>query len=367
MLESISIKGFKSLRQVTDLRLPRLAVLFGPNAAGKSNFLDALQALSRLGTLRTVSDAIQDPIRGYPIEAFSFPAEGLPGLLSQDSVSFSLGGLLSVTKDKSTTSENYKYTVCVKGDPRSGSLSIADERLDVLSSRGTPRSTPIEQVEGQLRIRRRSKPANPRTERIGLPYTILSDPRWSGAEYRAIERCRRELLDWRTYYLDPRVAMRRATTPADVQDIGVLGENIAPFLYRLRSERAKDFSTVVRTLRTIIPSVDDVAVDLDQRRGTLDITVRQNGTEYSSRIISEGTLRVLRYVRLSSIPGVIRLSPWKSRRMACIREDWNCSLNCCRQNSRAIAKSWLRLIRPSSAASWPVRPRMPRIRKQPRP
>ena len=40
MLKRIHIKGYKSLRDV-EIELPRLAVLFGPNASGKSNFLDA--------------------------------------------------------------------------------------------------------------------------------------------------------------------------------------------------------------------------------------------------------------------------------------------------------------------------------------
>ena len=64
MLRSLHIKGFKSLADV-QLALPRLTVLFGPNAAGKSNVLDAVQALSRIGTLRTLSDALAEPIIGF--------------------------------------------------------------------------------------------------------------------------------------------------------------------------------------------------------------------------------------------------------------------------------------------------------------
>jgi len=45
MLKKLTVRDFKSLRDVT-VELPRLAVLFGPNAAGKSNLLDAIQALS---------------------------------------------------------------------------------------------------------------------------------------------------------------------------------------------------------------------------------------------------------------------------------------------------------------------------------
>jgi predicted ATPase len=288
MLEKISIRNFKSLNRIDQFKLPRLAVFFGPNAAGKSNFLDAIQALSRIGTARTLSDALQEPIRGYPIEAFSFPPGGLPELLGSPFREFGLGAVLKIDRD------SFEYRVSVRIDPHSGSLSVEDEYLAVLTSSGAAKGNPLlERKDGQLRIRRKSKPAHPRQEPTGLNHSLLSDPRLSGIEYRGIERCRTELSRWRTYYLDPRVSMRRAATPADVDDIGVLGENIAPYLYRLRAEHEREFKAAVRTLRTLIPAVEDVAVDLDKRRGTLDIVVRQGGVEYSSRIVSEGTLRVL--------------------------------------------------------------------------
>ena len=63
------------------MRLEALAVLFGPNAAGKSNFLDALQLLSKLGTSRTVKEAFDPPYRGKPIESFTIGNGGLKGLI----------------------------------------------------------------------------------------------------------------------------------------------------------------------------------------------------------------------------------------------------------------------------------------------
>ncbi|ROQ90901.1 AAA family ATPase [Desulfosoma caldarium] len=287
MLETLRIQGFKSLADVR-LTLPPLTVLFGPNAAGKSNLLDALQALSRIGTLRTLSDALAEPIRGYPIEAFSYPAGGLQELLSANRACFSLEADLRVGKDA------YRYRIEISIETASGRLTVADEYLAQLSARREPKGRPVvERVDSNLHIRRKSKPAHPRQEPLGLNHSVVSDPRFAGVEYRALERTRQELSGWRTYYLDPRVAMRAARPPLDVQDIGVLGGDIAPFLYRLKGERPKDFQAVVRTLRTIVPSVEDLSVDLDKRRGTLDILVRQAGIDYSSRIVSEGTLRVL--------------------------------------------------------------------------
>lgn len=304
MLRRLSVKNFKSLGDV-DIEFPRLTVLFGPNAAGKSNLLDTVQALSRIGTSRTLADALTEPIRGYPIEAFAFPEGGLAQLLSSKSAEFTLGADLGIRKDR------YEYRITVEIQPGSGRLTVRDEFLQTIGRTGEPKGTAtIEKVGDQIRIRRKGKAARPRQEPGEQNYAVLSDPRLAAPYYSAIERARNELSGWRTYYLDPRVAMRSARPPADVRDIGVLGEDIAPFLYRLRAETPpRHFESIKRTLRSLIPSVGDLTVDLDKRRGTLDIQVRQDGIDFSSRIISEGTLRVL---ALCSIA----VNPWSGSLLA---------------------------------------------------
>ncbi len=297
MLKSLHVTGFKSLTE-TQVAFPRLTVLFGPNAAGKSNLLDAVQALSRIGTLRTLADALAEPIRGYPIEAFSFPPGGLSDLLASEHAQFGMTAEVAVGKDE------YRYRVEVRINPASGALSVADEYLSVLAKDGTPKgAAAIEQVDGKLRVRRKSESGRPRYDVLGQNYAVLSDARLGAPQYPAIEKVRAELSGWRLYYLDPRTAMRAARPPEAVSDIGLLGEHLAPFLYRLRADARKDFDAAVRTVRTLIPAVESVDVDLDRKRGTLDILVNQDGTMFSSRIVSEGTLRVLALA-------AIAVNPW---------------------------------------------------------
>lgn len=305
MLTRFRVQGFKSLLDV-EVPLPRFTVLFGPNSAGKSNFLDALQAFSRVATSRTLSDAFSPPIRGYPIEAFSFPAGGLSALLTESAPRFVLEGdvaLAPVRGDRQSEAGRYRVEVGIQ--PATGALSVHDEYLAIISYRtGEVKGTPaIETVDGKVRIRRKSKPARPRVEPVGLNYAIASDLRLSGVEYRTVEKVRTELSSWRTYYLDPRVAMRAAKPPSDVTDIGVLGEDIAPFLYRLLGEKKKHFDAIRRTLRSVVPSVEDLDIDLDKNRGILDIRLQQDAISYSSRVISEGTLRVLALC-------AIAVNPW---------------------------------------------------------
>jgi predicted ATPase len=308
MIRKISARGFKSLQNLVDLDLPQMSVFFGPNAAGKSNVIDAIQALSRFAACNTLGDALKEPIRGYPIETFSFPSGGLRGLLDQEHATFELGVLVQLEQDQ------YEYKLGIQIVPSTGALSVTSEYLAAIGSQGRQKGNALispypEESGKELHIRRKSKPGYPRTEPLGLNHTILSDLRLGGLEYRGIEKCRRELSGWRAYYLDPRMSMRRPAPPAEVQDIGVLGENIAPFLYRLQETEEKHFKAVRRLLVTLIPSVENVTVDLDRRRGTLDVVVRQNGIDFSSRVLSEGTLRMLALC-------AITVNPWATPVMA---------------------------------------------------
>src|SRR3970040_55787 len=113
MLKNLTVRGFKSVKDVT-VEFPRMAVLFGPNAAGKSNLLDAIQALSRIGTQRTLADAIAQPIRGYPIQAFSLRGRGLAEWLAAKSAGF------SIEADLTRGTSAFRYRVEVAISPGSG-------------------------------------------------------------------------------------------------------------------------------------------------------------------------------------------------------------------------------------------------------
>ncbi len=151
MLRKLTVRNFKSLVDVT-VEFPRLAVLFGPNAAGKSNLLDAIATLSGIGNVRTLSDVLDRPlpVRGHAFEAFSFPAGGLPALVKQRNARFSLEADLAVG------TERYRYRVEPSIELRSGRLSVADEYLALLGRTGNPKGTPaIERVDSKLRVRRK--------------------------------------------------------------------------------------------------------------------------------------------------------------------------------------------------------------------
>ena len=85
MIRRIAIQGYKSLQDV-NLHLDPLTIVIGPNAAGKSNLLDAIGLLSR-----TVEGDLQSAFtehRGEPLRSFTFDETGIEGLMTRESASF---------------------------------------------------------------------------------------------------------------------------------------------------------------------------------------------------------------------------------------------------------------------------------------
>ena len=311
MLERIRVRGYKSLHDV-DVRFRPLLVVFGPNAAGKSNFVESLLLLSRIVTEQTLRDAFDEPLRGHAHEQFSVPETGLAGLLAQKESSLALEADLAAERTaESRALDRLRYRIEVGIRP-AGELVVRDEYLARLKRDGGEKGSPrIQLGEGRdggpprVVVRRLGRAGHPTYEERGLGHALVSNRQYGGAtRYPDFDRLRAELSSWRTYYLDPRTAMRAPQAPKEVYDIGARGEWLAPFLYRLQvhAEHGRRFAAVRRALQTAIPSVDQLDVTLDERRGTLDITVVQDGTPFSSRVISEGTLRVLALCALAANP-----------------------------------------------------------------
>lgn len=327
MLERFKVKGFKSISEA-EVRFRPLTVVFGPNAVGKSNLVEALLLLSRIVSERTLHEAFDEPLRGRPQEQFAMPKGGIAGLMRQDKASLSFEADLRFHSNESvrkSDTRRLRYRVSPWIIPRTGELAIDDEYLARMSGKWEPKGLPrIERIpavtakQGEpendgrkggeracLAVRRLGQPGQPRHEELGLSHSLVSNLQYSGRDrYPDFDDVRRELGGWRLYYLDPRVSMRRPQPPSEVYDIGPRGEWIAPFLHRLASheELQPRFKAVQRALRMAIPSIDSLSVLLDERRGELDIQVRQAGKQFSSRILSEGTLRVLALCALSANP-----------------------------------------------------------------
>ena len=237
MLKRIKIQGYKSLIDV-EVHLNPLSLLFGPNAAGKSNFLDALQLLSRIASSRTLKEAFEPPYRGKPIESFTFGDNGIKGLLAEDTASFSIevdvelsstiietvnrqiqemkkskpsdGIAEPDTKAQSFVRErNLRYRIEIEILPKSGILRVADEYLAALNTKGEisgKRSPFLEKVQNRLHLRMEGQ-AHPIYYESYLDHSILSLPLYP-PHYPHLVAMRQELSSWFFFYFEPRERMR---------------------------------------------------------------------------------------------------------------------------------------------------------------
>lgn len=327
MLTRIHITGYKSLKHV-EVTLSDLSVLFGPNAAGKSNFLDCLQLLSKLASSRTIKEAFEPPYRGKPLESFTFGEQGIKGALEKERLSFSIevdvrlsdavveavnrqikemrrsssqeGEAGEEAKMASPVRErNLRYRIEVEMLPKSGILRVADEYLAALTDKGEPtgKRKPFLSREGNRLHLRLEGQAHPSYYERYLDHSILSLPHYP-PHYPHLVAMRKELENWLFFYFEPRERMRAANPVKEVRHIGLMGEELASFLNTLKALDERQFKAVEKALRTIMPNVQGIGVEVSNL-GEVELTLKENGIPVPARILSEGTLRILGLLSLA--------------------------------------------------------------------
>lgn len=317
MITRVRIDGYKSLRDV-DIQLRPLTVVIGPNASGKSNLLDALGLLSRMVTSPTISEAFEEH-RGNPIEAFFTPPGGLDELLSADALTFKLGvdvelsdatmeaverqirdmreglptgGTANHRDSKRVIERRMRYDLTIEFLTSSGMLRVMDEQLVALRVDGVERKNRkpfLERVDDRLRLRMEGQ-AHPTYHDLGLDHTIVSTSLYP-PHYPHVTAFREELRRWRFYYFDPSV-MRLESPLREVDTLGYDGRDLAGYYHSLKVHNPKQFENLALALKMLVPAADGVDTKVTAG-GLVRLDLVQNGAAYSSRVISDGTLRVL--------------------------------------------------------------------------
>ena len=325
MLSRLHVKGYKSLADV-EVEFRPLTLLFGPNAAGKSNLLDAVQLLSRLATSRTLKEAFEPPCRGKPLESFTMGKGGVKGLLEQERLAFSIeadlrisdavakavdreiqqmrrpggdGGGDSGDAPAHVRERRLRYRIEVEMWPRSGLIRTTDEYLAALRADGKPtrqRRAFIERQGERVHLRR-EKQAHPMQYERHLDHAILSMPHYA-PHYPHLAAVRRELESWQFFYFEPRERMRAPMPIKEVRHVGAMGEGLAAFLITLKTRQPRQFHALEKALRMLLPDVDGIETDVNDL-GEAEFRLRENGVAVPARVLSEGTLRLLGLLALT--------------------------------------------------------------------
>lgn len=317
MITRIKISNYKSLKSI-DVPLHNMTVIFGPNAAGKSNLFDALNLVARLVTCKNIKEAFEGH-RGLPLESVNYFDGDLGDVLAQEShtltfeidvrlsdpvVRFVEQRILDLRKgldgekaeepSRSKISERFlRYRIALEILSKTGVVRIKDERLCALSKRTgeeKARNAFLERNGHRLYLRMEGQ-SHPTYYELGLDYTLASTPQYA-PHYPHLTAFKEEMSRCRFYYFEPRQLMREANAVADVTLLGSKGEDLAAFYHTMKVRNPSQFQAIKLAASRLVPHFQDLDIERTDK-AELYLKVKVGNATYSNRLISEGTLRVL--------------------------------------------------------------------------
>ena len=332
MITRIEIDGFKTFNDFAlDLR-PFTAVV-GPNASGKSNLFDAIKFVSRLAQT-DIREAMQE-LRGRPEELFRRTSTG-----RSDRMAFAVEVLLEPhgmdafgkTFDLRTQRIRYELEIAVRtgADRRLEGIYVYRERC--LPIRRRVERSSIAWNTGSVRYGQQSKPFIATRSGSGMESDVIEirqdGPGKRGrplalsakeasrtglstvttAEFPHLYALRTLLSSVQFLQIDPQ-ASRRATDRLAPRRLLPDASNLATVLAKLMEETSTEkktdglLSDVAADLSSLIPSVAGLVVRDDPGDSEYSFALRlADSLSFSSRVISDGTLRLLALVTILNDP-----------------------------------------------------------------
>ncbi len=328
MLTRIEIDGFKTFERFS-LDLQPLTAIVGPNASGKSNLFDALRFLSLLAQ-HDIRTAMQG-LRGEPEELFRQTATG-----TATSMSFAVEVLLPRTgidafgASYTTVSQRLRYEVQLGiGEGTARGIFVKNEACRAIfkkDERGTfskrrdisysNRASPFigttlktDASEGAIAIGQDGPKRHGLPRKLSLKEasrTALSTITTS--EFPHLYALREVLADIRFLEIDPRAA-RGANDRFEGRVLKSDASNLAAVLAHLKNETATPkgpdgvLSEIAADLASLIPSVHRLEIQDHPNQRQYSFSLQFVGDlMFSSRVISDGTLRLLALLTVLNDP-----------------------------------------------------------------
>jgi predicted ATPase len=323
MITYLKINGFKSFHNF-EMEFTPFTVIAGANASGKSNLFDALTLLSRLAETDNLKRAFSEQ-RGEFIELFTqygddnyaSEMEFIVEMLVNKNIKDAWG---NEAKLKYT---RLKYELSIKRVTNSSGIQdlvVSKENLLKLNhqednwvtgiipkkslefwrpkvgtgKRGIPyietvneNNLDIIQVpqDGTTGNKRRFPLSN-------ATRTVLSS--FDTIDFPHVLAAKEEMKSWKFLQLNPE-DLRHATSKNNGEDIiSVSGKNLAAALFRIKQNDKYSLKDISRKLNNFLPNFIEVDVIDDNENKQYLIKLKDvDKKEFSSRVLSEGTLRIL--------------------------------------------------------------------------
>ena len=255
-LDKITIKGFKSIKELVGFELNNLNVFIGGNGAGKTNFISFFRMLRHLidGNLnKYVSDSggAGDLLHNgrkitgkmefethFDIRAFRFQLEPTP-------------------KDACNIINEARF---FPGHTGWWELNYSEDGTSAL----------VKEAKSNHKDRQFSKPV-----------------------YDAISA-------WQIYHFhdsSSTAAMRHGEIVQDNKYLRTDASNIGPYLYNLKNKYSREYGEIIDAIRMVMPFFDDFLLEIDEfgAKKTVNLSWKQKGSDYPMQPyhFSDGSIRFI--------------------------------------------------------------------------
>ncbi|HRE48522.1 MAG TPA: AAA family ATPase [Aggregatilineales bacterium] len=332
MLTRIEINGFKSFQDFA-LDLHPFHVFIGGNGVGKTNLFEAIHLIAALAHERTAEEAFRKG-RGAISELFTLFPDGTRAkriafaveMLTERTIN--LNGL-EAEKARAVLSSRLRYEVTLESRIENGRERVyvvreallpikeADDTWakEILSTKARKayivrekRPPYIETVDGEggkpTIYRNQDAPGGGREGTLvgALERTCLSTA--NALRYPTIHAAREEMSRWRFLSLNP-ASLRQPVGKTAPDTLLPNGSNMTAVLKRLSGTTGL-LETISKDLAIFIPTVSKILLtpilgEDDAEETLLEIETTDKG-RFSSRVLSDGTLRLLTLITLKRDP-----------------------------------------------------------------
>lgn len=327
MITRLSIEGYKSLKRVEVRGLKKLVLLYGPNATGKSNLLDALDLLGHLVREDTLAAAFQKHRgnrlgRPLPVRWFFYGADDTNGTPRRISFSVDIdlhhpirNALNEELKARERSQElqraytrvtrsQLRYELDLEYRPEHRVLEVVREALTPLNQKGEERAGEVPFIKVEPRGHRVSvkleRQAHPRFFTLPRQRTLLSEIS-DIVNHPHLVAVARELASIRVYYVEP-TRMRGEVSDVRAEDPGPHGEALASFYYWLEKNHEVRYKNLVHNLSVLVPGLKAIDV-VEGSEGFLELWVEEETRgRFHAAMVSEGTLRLLCLLGIAATP-----------------------------------------------------------------
>jgi predicted ATPase len=322
MITRIEIDGFKSFVDFK-MELAPLTVIAGTNASGKSNLFDALHLLSNLSKMDLRSAFSSKLLRGEVSELFTKYDDATSAdkmhfvieMLVPRDIRDNWGGVAQVKTPRlryeliiKKTHNPYGFEeLTVAFEELSRIISDKDEwskrylsaRSDIWKTKKAGGSgkpyiyTETEKGHPTIKIRQDGGQGGRSMLANSVNQTVLGSI--NSVDFPHIYAAQQEIASWNFMQLNPELLREPTRYDANYSDvIGHAGENLAAALHRLNQQDSYVMEKIVMRLSSFLSGYTKLEVKDDSANKQFIFDLQSSdGNSYSSRVLSEGTLRLL--------------------------------------------------------------------------